>query len=185
MSRSCPVTDGDSRTSRLNEWSGDRAAAFDYAIRVDDTLAFRIGVSNREHLIVRPTRRERPAVSDYWDGNWVYAFVEIAAGGFRGKFEAQLRAEEFVSFRDQLRPLGNELGGAAKFEPMEPWLRIDIKGDGKGHFLARCEARDQVGTGNKLTFTIDFDQTELSGIVQGLDAICEAFPIVGSPPPEP
>ena len=34
---------------------------------------------------------------------------------------------------------------------------------------------------DKLAFTVDFDQTELPAILKGLDAICEAFPVVGSP----
>lgn len=152
-----------------------------YAGRVDDSLAFRIGGSNREHVIVRPTRRERPEASDYWDGNWVDATVKIAARAFRGEFEAQLRAEEFVGFRDQLRPLYEKLGGGAKFETMEGWLAIDIQGDGKGHFHAACVAVDQPGIGNRVTFGLDFDQTELPEILRGLDAICSAFPVVGKP----
>jgi hypothetical protein len=128
---------------------------------VDDALAFRIGGSNREHVIVHPTRRERPEASDYWDGNWVYATVKVAARAFRGEFEAQLRAEEFVRFRDQLQVLYETLNGGAKFETMEGWLTVDIQGDGKGHFRAGCIAVDQPGIGNRLTFGLDFDQTEL------------------------
>jgi len=80
---------------------------------VSDTVRFRIGSSNREYVIVHPSRRERPEAS-YSDGNWVYAIVKIAAGAFRGKFEAQLRADEFASFRDQLLPLHEKLVGRAK-----------------------------------------------------------------------
>lgn len=145
-----------------------------------DSLSFRVGSSNREHVIVRPSRREYPEAEDSDDGNWVYATIEIAAGAFRGTFEAMLRAEEFVRFRDELRPLYERLSGKATFDTMEGWLRIDVQGDGKGHFHAACEAIDQPGLGNPLTFKIDFDQTELPAIVQGLDAICEAVPVVGA-----
>jgi hypothetical protein len=107
---------------------------------VDDSLAFRIGGSDRDHLVVSPSHREFPELKDYWDGNWVYATVKIAARAFRGEFEAQLRAEEFVAFRDQLRPLYEKLRGGAKFRTMEGWLTIGIQGDGKGHFHAACEA---------------------------------------------
>lgn len=143
---------------------------------------FRIGRSNREHVTVTPSRREFPDVADYWDGNWVYARIVVAAGGFRGEFEAQLRTEEFVSFRDELRPLHEKLVGRAKFETTEGWLSIDIEGDGKGHFHADCVAVDLPGTGNRLTFVVDFDQTDLPEILQGLDAVTRAFPVVGSPP---
>jgi hypothetical protein len=148
---------------------------------VEDGPQFRIGSSNRAHVIVSPSRRQHPEAHDYWDGNWVYASVRIAARGFRGDFQAQLRAEEFASFRDQLKLLNEKLDGRAKFATMEGSLRIEIEGDGKGHFHAECAAVDQPGMGNRLTFTIDFDQTELPDIMRGLDAVCEAFPVVGKP----
>jgi len=94
---------------------------------VDDPHAFRIGHSNREHVIVSPSRRERPHDTDYWDGNWVYATVTIAAGAFRGSFEAQLRADEFANFRDELRPLYENLAGRAAFRPMEPWVTVGAR----------------------------------------------------------
>jgi hypothetical protein len=146
-----------------------------------DSLSFRVGSSNREHVIVRPSRREYPEAEDYDDGNWVDATIEIAAGAFRGTFDAMLRAEDFVRFRDELRPLYENLAGKARFDTMEGWLRIDVQGDGKGHFHAACEAIDQPGPGHRLTFKIEFDQTELPAIVQRLDAICDAVPIVGAP----
>ena len=156
---------------------------------MDEPLAFRIGHSNRAHVIVSashapvasPSRRERPRVIDYWDDNWVEVDIEIAAGAFRGAFPATVRTDEVLRFRDQLRPLYEKLTGRAVFDPMEPWLRIEVEGDGKGHFHASCKADDQPGIGNKLAFTVDFDQTELPAILKGLDAICEAFPVVGSP----
>jgi hypothetical protein len=148
---------------------------------VSDVPFFRVGESNREHVTVRPTRREYPEARDYWDGNWLNATVEIVAGGFRGKYEALLRAEEFAQFRDQLRPLYEHLSEAATFTTMEDWLRIHIEGDGKGHFQAQCQAVDQPGLGNRLTFSIEFDQTELPAIVRSLDEVCVAFPVVGTP----
>jgi len=147
-----------------------------------DTPSFRIGRSNAHVSVsVSPSRREFPELADYWDGNWVYATISIVAGGFRGEFEAQLRTEEFVRFRDELGPLHNSLVGRAKFDTMEEWLSIDIAGDGKGHFHADCVAIDMPGTGNRLTFGIDFDQTDLPEILGGLNAITKAFPVVGAP----
>ncbi len=132
-------------------------------------------------MVVHVTRRERPEANDYWDGNWVYATVKVAARAFRGEFEAQFRAEEFVLFRDKIHVLYETLKGGAKFETMEGWLAIDIQGDGKGHFHAACMAVDEPGIGNRLTFGLDFDQTEVPEILRGLDAICAAFPVVGKP----
>jgi hypothetical protein len=149
---------------------------------VDATCRLRIGSKNNEYLLVEPTRWEFPDCEEYWDANWFYASVTIAAGGFRGSFEALLRAEEFVRFRDELRPLQQSLNGQAKFETMEHWLAIDVEGDGRGHFAARCEARDQPGVGNTLSFTLSFDQTELPAILRDLDEIARRFSVRGVPP---
>lgn len=148
---------------------------------MDAPPSFRIGTSNRSHLIVTPSRREYPEATDDSDGNWVYATVTIASGAFRGRFEASFGADEFQRFRGQLLPLCERLSGRAVFDPMEPWLEIEIEGDGRGHFHASCRADDQPAVGSKLTFGIDFDQTELPAIIRGLDEVCEAFPVVGSP----
>jgi hypothetical protein len=142
--------------------------------------SFRIGRANA-HVIVSPNRRAFPEAAEYWDGNWVYATVSIAAGGFRGDFEARLRTEEFVRFRDELRPLHDNLVGRATFATMEEWLSLDVAGDGNGHFHADCIAVDMAGTGNRLTFAIDFDQTDLTEILKGLDAITKTFPVIGAP----
>ena len=147
---------------------------------MSDDPHFRIGSSPTEHIIVRAVRREHEAAVDYWDGNWIAAKVTVAAGGFRAELVGSLRVEEFVRLRTQLRPLFDKLAGTAKFETMDHWLTVEIVGDRKGHFRAACVAVD-VPTANRLTFTIDFDQTELSEILPALDAVCEAFPVLGKP----
>lgn len=149
---------------------------------MEDSLEFRIGISDREHVVVQPRRRKSPGPEDFYDGNWVDAAIHIGAGGFQGQVESVLRSEEFVSFRDQLRPLHATLTGRATFDTCEGWLRIQVEGDGKGHFHAECEATDRPGTGNRLVFKIDFDQTEVPEILRGLDAICDAIPVVGRKP---
>ncbi len=122
-----------------------------------------------------------PDASNYSDTNVVDTTVEVAAGAFRGQFDAEFWTDQFVHFRDQLLPLYEKLVGRAKFDPLEDWLSIEIEGDGKGHFRAKCIARDYPGIGNRLTFEIAFDQTELPAILRGPNAICEAFPVIGEP----
>jgi hypothetical protein len=140
-----------------------------------------LGADRAEQLSVLVTRREFPDASDYWDGNWVYATIRIRAGAFRGEYEALLRTNELASFKDQLGTLHAALNGSATFETMEHWLRLDIQGDGRGHFLAKCEARDQPGIGNTLHFELTFDQTELPPVLEALSEVVRAFPVKGSP----
>jgi hypothetical protein len=129
----------------------------------------------------RDRGRACPEATDYSDANWLNATVDVAAGAFRGAYDAALRAEEFARFRNQLRPLYDTLAGRATFDTMECCLGIQVEGDGKGHFHAKCFAVDVPATGNRLTFTLDFDQTELPAIVRELDAVCAAFPVVCAP----
>ena len=146
-----------------------------------ESVAFRIGSLNSDCLVVHPTRPQFEDCADYWDGNWIYATIELAAGAFRANYEACLRTEEFTAFRGQLRALHERPSGKAAFTTMEGWLNVEVEGDGKGHFRAECVARDAPGVGNALTFSLSFDQTELSEMLRSLDQICAAFPVVGAP----
>ena len=73
------------------------------------------------------------------------------------------------------------LGGAALFETMEDWIRIEAAGDGKGHFIATCEVTDMPGMGARLKFKLSFDQTQIPQLLEWLDAILSEFPVVGQP----
>lgn len=140
-----------------------------------------IGSLASKYLLVQPTRLAFPHTDDYWDGNWVYADVAVVVGGFRGSYEAMLRTEEFARFRDDLQVLKDKLKGAAAFETMEHWLAINVEGDSRGYFTANCEARDQPGMGNQLTFELAFDQTDLPALLRDIDELTRAFPVRGKP----
>jgi hypothetical protein len=56
-----------------------------------------LGADRSEQLSVLVTRREFPDASDYWDGNWVYATIQIRAGAFHGEYEALLRTNELAA----------------------------------------------------------------------------------------
>jgi hypothetical protein len=59
-------------------------------------------------------------------------------------------------------------------------LGIEVKGDVMGHFTAECEAIDQAGIGNRLSFTLSFDQTDIPAILRGLGSVVEEFPVLGT-----
>jgi hypothetical protein len=125
--------------------------------------------------------RSHPGATDYWDGNWVRAAVEVAAGEFRGSAGGDVRAEEVAQFHDQLARLQQSLRGTAEFQTMEGWLSIRVTGDGKGHMEFRCVIRDQPGIGNALDCTLATDQTFTRATVTALAAAVQAFPVIGEP----
>lgn len=136
-----------------------------------------------DHLTISPTRWLNPDASDFWDGNWLSATIDLRVGAFRASYEAQLRNDELRRFREQLGALYERLSGTAKLEPLETWIGIEVVGDGKGHFIARCKAQDYPGiTGSTLTFKLEFDQTDVPRMLRELDAMLAAFPVRGAPP---
>ena len=141
----------------------------------------RVGGERSEFLAITLLGRSHPAASDYWDGNWVRVVVEINAGGFRGKVDGDVRADELEAFRRDVALLDESLSGVAHFTTMEEWLSIIATGDGHGHVELSCEVRDQPGIGNTLAFRLALDQTYLRPLVTQLTHATLAFHVIGRP----
>jgi hypothetical protein len=140
-----------------------------------------IGDSGAQHLLIRPLFRSHPGLFDYWDGNWIDCELEIVAGGFRGRFRADLRSEEFHTFLQEVEGLSRTVEGTATFTTMEGQIALSLSGDGKGSVRVSGEAIDVAGIGNRLQFGFDIDQTSLPSICRSLDDLLAAFPVTGAP----
>lgn len=114
-----------------------------------------------------------------WDRNWINTLVTVKGGHFTGQFEAMFMTTDFERFKQELKPLYDNLKGTAKFSGFEGQLELKIKGDGIGHFEVDVLACDQPGIGGVLTFKMSFDQTIIKDLVEQLDSITRKFPIVG------
>src|SRR5467141_993318 len=148
--------------------------------------SFRIGTDSTEHLAVEVLAREHPDKSDYWDGNWLTAQVDVASGPWHGSYRAALRAEEFVHFRDQLQTLFEDREAPpAEFESMEPWLRFEVhRSDRQGHLRVsgRAQTEPSFDSPNVLYFVLELDQSFLPGTLEELSGVIQECPVVGSPP---
>ncbi len=138
-----------------------------------------IGSAAADHLSLRPVRRSLPQASDSWDGNWLVVQVAVRAGAFRARFEADLRAGDFVGFGGQLKALQQRLGGEAEFTTLEEWVSVRLVGDGLGHLEVRCEVTDAPGIGSRLTFGLHLDQTYIPAMLEALEVITASFPVIG------
>jgi hypothetical protein len=139
-----------------------------------------IGDADGQHVLVRAQSRHHPHLFDYWDGNWVSSEVDVAAGGMRAVFRAELRSEEFQSFLDEAEALSRSLDGVATFSTAEGQLTVTLTADSAGHLSVVGEAVDTAGGGNRLHFAFDIDQTYLAQICRQLQLLLEAFPVVGA-----
>ena len=118
---------------------------------------------------------------DYWDGNWLSCKVRVAAGGFGGRYVANLRTEELERFHSEIQALYESLIGIAHLQTMKEQLKLELEGDGRGHIRCRGEARDVAGTGNLLRFNFVLDQTQLFGTMVQLAELLTRYPVRGSP----
>jgi hypothetical protein len=56
-------------------------------------------------------------------------------------------------------------------------LSLRLTGDGKGHVELRGEVSDQAGVGNRLHFTLQFDQSQLRASIHELERATSEFPV--------
>ena len=139
-----------------------------------------IGDSDGQHVILRAIGRSHPGLFEYSDGNWITCELQISVGGFRGHFRADLRSEEFVTFLEELASLRNTLEGRATFSTIEGQIGFSLIGDERGHVRVEGEAVDIAGTGNRLHFGFEIDQTYLPPLCRSLEAFLGAFPVTGT-----
>jgi hypothetical protein len=140
-------------------------------------MTFSFGQSQHEYIEVEVLRYERQPVGEYHDDNWVTVQVRVCVGGFRGTVDGAFVTEEFVAFLTQLRPLYQSLSGTAEFATLEGQLHLRLTGDGKGHIELVGEVADQPGIGNRLHFTLHFDQSHLGASIHELERVTSEFPI--------
>lgn len=135
------------------------------------------GLKQHERLTIAVHGYERPAVGEFYDDNWLRVVVSIHCGAFRGEFDAAFLTSEIDAFRQQASVLYESLKGRAEFQTLEEQLSLSLTGDGLGHIELRGEALDQPGIGNRLSFTVHLDQTELHSSLQSLNAILATYPV--------
>ena len=144
-----------------------------------DSTEIVIGDPDGQHLLIRALARTHPGLFDYPDGDWIVCEVEIAAGGFRGRFRANLRSEEFQAFLEEVAGLSTTLEGRAAFSTMEGQIEFSLTGDATGRIGVEGEALDEAETGNRLHFAFEMDPAHLPEISRALASVLAAFPVTG------
>lgn len=140
-------------------------------------MTFSFGQPDEERIEIDVLRYERAPVGEYHDDNWLTSQIRLRAGGFRGNVDASILTDELAGFLTELRPLYGALRGTAEFSTLENQLHLTLTGDGKGHIELVGEAADQPGVGNRLHFTLQFDQSQLKASIRELERVIEEFPI--------
>jgi len=140
-------------------------------------MIFSFGHAEQERIEVEVHGYERAPVGEYYDDNWLAVEIRVQAGGFRGKVSATIITHELTNFLSELGPLHQTLSGTAEFATMEEQLSLGLVGDGQGHIELRGNVADQPGIGNRLDFTLHFDQSQLGASISELERVAIQFPV--------
>ena len=132
-------------------------------------LVFRIGGNEAEYVSVANIR-------DNGDG-WFSADVEVLVGAFRGGYSANFNSWAFANFRVELEEMYRTVSGSAVFTSYEAQLELKLTCNAAtGQVHVRGEAMDYAGTGNKLSFRLEIDQTHLPTVLRDLQSALERHP---------
>ncbi len=145
----------------------------------DYGTVFSFGQSENERIEVNVFGYERAPVGEYWDDNWLNVEISVQAGGFCGKAAATIITGEWERFLYELRPLYEKLNGKAEFATVEGQLGLKLSGDGKGHNELHGQAADQPGIGNRLHFSLQFDQSQLRASITELERVLRKILVRG------
>jgi hypothetical protein len=144
--------------------------------------SIRIGRTGQNVTIklIEPRSTEPPLAVQLARGghsHHINARIEAVSDGFRASYDTDLFGGDLPAFREGLARLYSFESHEAVLDTTEGELRIDIKGDGRGHFQANCVTRKHTwGSFPCLTFTLEFDQTDIPTILAELDAVLGRMP---------
>jgi hypothetical protein len=139
-----------------------------------------IGDQGGQHVLIQPLARRHPGLFDYGDGNWITCELQIAAGGFRGSFRADLRSEEFQAFLEEAEGLSETLEGSAALSTMEGQIALSLTPDAADRIRVEGDAMDEAGSGNRLHFEFEIERMDLPPIRQSLEPLLRAYPVTGT-----
>ncbi|MDY6791816.1 MAG: hypothetical protein SWH54_11180 [Thermodesulfobacteriota bacterium] len=105
--------------------------------------------------------------------DWISARASVAVGGFRGDASLMLTLTDLIRFQQELHSLYRDLKGEAELTTVEDQVSLKLSTDGLGNISATGHLMDQAGVGNRLTFTLNLDQTFLKETISELDTAIE------------
>ena len=128
------------------------------------------------YVILKPIRLSYPESDDSWDQKWIQIKMELKGGCFQGVHIAEFMTDDFRNLKLQISKLYNNLNGSFDFNDLERNLELRMRGDGIGHFDVQVSASDNSVYNGTLTFTMQFDQTQIPGMVNQLEKIIAKYP---------
>ena len=131
-------------------------------------VGFKVGGAEHEYVRVE-------VLGANGDG-WLPSNVAVRVGAYTADYPSDLDCWAFSRFHDELQSLYQRLVGTATFSTYERQLELTLTGDGLGHMAVAGVAMDSAGTGHRLTFRLQIDQTDLPRLISEVDEVVTRYP---------
>ena len=116
--------------------------------------------------------------TDYWDDNWIKSEIKINERNFNGKYNINLRTNDFQRFYLDLSNLSKGKIQEVKFTTMEEGLflkgKLDLTGNIKWSIIAKS------GEGTQLRFSMDTDNNSIKILLIEVLKVLNEYPVVGN-----
>ena len=100
---------------------------------------------------------------------WLTGALTLTAGPWAGTCKVSFYRGELRKFGEEVEKLHRDLIGPARLKPMEPYLHLELVGDGNGHVIVQGRAQSPLSSdGTFVAFELGLDQTELLAIAKAL-----------------
>ena len=120
------------------------------------------GKRDGEHLSMRLT--------EHTPDGWLRGVAEISAGPWSGEIPIEFFLNELSRFAAEIDKLYENLIGPARLDPLDPYLTLEMKGDGRRHIFVHGKAPANSAMETYLTFCLELEQTQLPMIAKSLRA---------------
>ena len=93
-----------------------------------------------------------------------------------------MRTDEFEQFNEHLELMHRSLSGVARLQTMEHGVELEGQINERGAISWKGSLRHPVGGPVELKLRFDSDQSYIPEMLSQLEAILEAFPVIGERP---
>jgi len=123
--------------------------------------------------------RQFPDAEDYWDGNWLLVTAMYrSSGSWTSATGAILHGSELVQLVAEADRLYSSLAGTATLPCMEPNLRLEMTGNGRGRIdLEVLITPDHLTESHR--YVEQIDQTHLPPLLRACRSVLAEYPIKG------
>jgi hypothetical protein len=134
-----------------------------------------IGRRSGDHMLLTVRGRLFPADED---PHWLWTSVTVRVGGFGGRLEGGVRADELRRFRAGIEGLYERSTAVATLATEDGWLSLELTSPGSDAVAVELRVRDEGTPPNELRATLpELGLESLVAVIETLVDVERAYPV--------